>query len=243
MLHRTFWTERRFTGMTLLLGAVLFLAGASMPVTNSKGNIIYSLPPREYLLVVSAHSMLWQWASILFISGTIVTILGLVLLATQLRDAGDRAFSSLGLLAFVFGAVLWIIDVAFRLSIDLWAAQEMARTAAMPDYYVPLTRWTQTLFTIHTILLFSALAAYGGALLTTRVLPHWVGWLAVAYGIIGVAIFSFTADFPPAIHYLLPLVMGILLLLRRDQIPASGRREGEPGGKPGQMFYRMNVER
>ena len=58
-----------------------------------------SLPPWEYLLVVSAHSMLWQWASILFISGTIVTILGLVLLATQFRDGGDRAFSSLEPLA------------------------------------------------------------------------------------------------------------------------------------------------
>ena len=90
MLHRTFWTERRFTGLTLLLGALLFLVGAFMPVTDSKGTTIYALPPREHLLVVFAHSMLWQWASILFISGTIVTILGLALLATQLRDAGDE---------------------------------------------------------------------------------------------------------------------------------------------------------
>lgn len=167
MFHRTFWTERRFTGMTLLLGAVLFLVAAFMSPTDSKGTPIYSLPPREYLFVVFTHSTLWQWDNVLFISGAIVTILGLALLATQLRDAGDRASSSLGLLAFVLGAVLRIIYGAFRLSIDLWAAQEMARTAAIPDYYVPLTRWTGVLFVIYTVLAFSALAAYGGAVLST----------------------------------------------------------------------------
>ncbi len=230
MLHRTFWTERRFTGLTLLLGALLFLAGAFMPVTDSKGTTIYALPPREHLLVVFAHSMLWQWASILFISGTIMTILGLALLAAQLRDAGDRAFSQLGLIAFALGAVLWFIDVAFRLSVDLWAAQEIARTAAIPDYYVPLTRWTHTLFNIHTTLSFAALLAYGGALLTTRVLPRWVGWLTIVYALAGSGLLAYTHDFVPLFHYLLTIVIGILLLLRRYQIPAGGRREGEPSG-------------
>ncbi len=232
MQHRTFWTERRFTGMTLLLGAVLFLVAAFTSVTDSKGTPVYSLPPREYLFVVFTHSTLWQWDNVLFISGTIVTILGLALLTTQFRDAGDRAFSSLGLLAFVLGAVLWIIYGAFRLSIDLWAAQEMARTAAIPDYYVPLTHWTRTLFIIHTILSFAALLAYGVALLTTRVLPHWVGWLTIVYALAGSGVLAYTHDFVPLLHYLLTIVMGILLLLPRYQIPAGGRREGEPSGVP-----------
>lgn len=91
-----------------------------------------------------------------------MTILGLVMLTRLFRDAGDRAFSQLGLVAFVFGAVLWVINLAFRLSIDPWAAQETARTAVMPDFYVPLTRWTRLLFVIYTVLAFSAMAAYGG---------------------------------------------------------------------------------
>ena len=228
MLHRTFWTERRFTGMTLLLGALLFLAGASMPVTDSKGTTIYALPPREHLLVVFAHSMLWQWASILFISGTIVTILGLALLATQLRDAGDRAFSQLGLIAFVFGAVLWVIILAFRLGIDPWAAQQTARTGVLPDYYMPLTLWTQTLFVIYTVLAFAALVAYGGAVLSTRVLPHWVGWLAMAYGLAGLGLLGVTGDSYPVLHHLMPILMGILLLLRRSELPARSHPEEAP---------------
>jgi hypothetical protein len=54
MLHRTFWTQRRFTGIVLIVGGVLFLGsawipltiGPPTPLTDSKGTFIYSLPPR-----------------------------------------------------------------------------------------------------------------------------------------------------------------------------------------------------
>jgi hypothetical protein len=225
MMKSTFWTQRRFTGITLIIGCLLFLAGASMPLVDKKGNFIYGLPPREWLLVIFAHPTLWQWATILLLSGVVVMLLGLTLLTSLLRDAGDRTFSPLGLIAFVFGAVLWVIILAFRLSIDPWAAQETARTAVLPDFYVPLTLWTHALFVIYTILAFSALAIYGGAVLTTRVLPQWVGWLAIVYGLAGLGWFAFTGDAPPGLHHLMPLLMGILLLLRRSQLPTRSHRE------------------
>ncbi len=104
------------------------------------------------------------------------------------------------------------------------------------------TLWTQALFVIYSILAFSALAAYGGAVLSTRVLPHWVGWLALVYGLAGLVFVAFAAGHvPPFFHYLLPIVIGILLLLRWPQLPARSHREeastaAEPsavtGGKP-----------
>jgi hypothetical protein len=97
------------------------------------------------LRLVFAHPRLWQWATILLISGVVVTVLGLAMFTSLLRDAGDRTFSQPGLIAFAFGAVLWVISLAFRLSIDPWAAQETAKTAVIPDVYVPLTRWTGVL--------------------------------------------------------------------------------------------------
>jgi len=109
--------------------------------------------------------------------------------------------------------------------VDSWAAQETARTAALPEFYVPLTLWTHALFVIYTVLAFSALAAYGGAVLSTRVLPHWVGWLAIVYGLAGLALVGVTGDADPFLHLVLPLVIGILLLLRRYQVPAGSQRE------------------
>ena len=40
MLKSTFWTERRFTGIALILGCVLFQVAAFLPVTDSKGTFI-----------------------------------------------------------------------------------------------------------------------------------------------------------------------------------------------------------
>ncbi len=242
MLHRTFWTERRLTGMTLILGCFLFLGAAGLIPRDTKGNFIVNLPLREQLLAIAAQTSLFQWSFSLFISGVIVTLLGLAMLTRLLRDAGDRTFSYLALLAFLFGDVLMVIYIAFPLGVEPLAAQETVRTGVVPDSYVQLTLWTQPLFVIYTILAFSALAAYGGAVLSTRVLPHWVGWLALVYGLAGLVLAGFTAgNVPPFLHYLMPIVVGILLLLRRYQLPTRSHREEEAttakplavtGGKP-----------
>jgi hypothetical protein len=108
---------------------------------------------------------------VLFLSGTLVTLLGFAQLTMLLRGAGDRAFASLGLIALVVGGVLWTIQLAFRLSIDPWAAQETASTGVMPAFYVPLREWTDVLFVVYTILTFLAEIAFGGALVFTRLLP------------------------------------------------------------------------
>jgi hypothetical protein len=228
MPDRTLWTERRLTGTTLILGAVLFLIGAVMPLTDAKGNFIYSLPPQQWLRVIFDHPFLWQWANMLFISGVVVTVLGFVMLTSLLRDAGDRAFSLLGLIAFVFGAVLWVLIVAFRMSVDPWAAQEMIRTAMLPDFYVPLILWIHTLGVIYTVLVFLALGAYGGAVLSTRTLPRWIGWFAIVYSLAGLGLYAYSHDVPPLLHYLLPIVIGILLLLQRSQLPTRSHPEEEP---------------
>jgi len=71
----------------------------------------------------------------------------------------------------------------------------------------------------------SALAVYGGAVLSTRVLPHWVGWLAIVYGLAGLGLVGVTGDADPFLHLVLPVVIGILLLLRRSQVSAVSQHE------------------
>ena len=227
MAKKPFWTHRRFTGLTLILGCVLFLSGASLPVTNNTGTFIYSLPPQQWLGVVSTHPTLWWWVNVLILSGTLVTLLGFAQFTTLLRGAGDQVFSSSGLIALGFGAVLWVIQLAFRLSIDFSAAQETARTGVMPAFYVPLRAWTDALFAVYTILTFLAAMGFGGALVSTRLLPRWLGLVTMVYSLAGLGLFAAAHDMPPLFHYLLPIVMGILLLLRRYQLPAAGRQKQE----------------
>jgi hypothetical protein len=120
-----------------------------------------------------------------------------------------------------------VIQRAVPLSIDPLAAQELARIGVLPDYYVPLTLWTQALFVIYSLLAYCALIAYGGAILSTRLLPRWMGWLAIVYGLLGLGLTGFTAGAVPGpwFQYVLPMVIGILLLLPRFQLPPRSHRE------------------
>jgi hypothetical protein len=221
-MRNTVWTSRRATGMLLILGCLLFLGAAGLIPTDRHGNFVVNLPLREQLPVLAAHPQQWQWSLSVFTAGVLVTLLGLVLLTELFRAAGDRAFSPLALLTFLFGDVLIVINLAFGF-VEPWAAQETARTGVVPASYVPLTLWTGALFVIYTILAFSALVAYGGAVLSTRVLPHWVGWLSMLYGLAGLGVFGVTGGAPPFLHHLMPIVLGILLLLPQ-RVPRSGSK-------------------
>jgi hypothetical protein len=76
---------------------------------------------------------------------------------------------------------------------------------------------------IYTVLAFTALAALGGAVLSTCILPRWMGWLTLVYSLVGLGVFVYTHDIPPLLHYLPLLIIGILLL--RSQ-PKLSIREG-----------------
>jgi hypothetical protein len=228
MLKSTFWTQRRFAGFSLMLGCFLFLLAAGLIPRDPNGHFIVNLPLREGLLVIAAQTTLWQGSLSFFFSGVIVTALGFALLTRVLWGSGERTFSFLGLLALWFGVVLAVIYLAFHLGVDPLAAQETVRTGAVPAYYEPLKGWATTLFQVYTVCAFSALALYGGALLVARLLPRWLSWTAISYGLLGLVLFAYAHDVPPFLHYLLPIVIGILLLLRRHQLPAASHRQEAP---------------
>jgi hypothetical protein len=210
----TFWTANHVAGTMLVLSVASGLGAYQyMLVRDKNGPIIFGQPPREWLRLVHEHPRPWRVATISFICAALGTTLGLALLALSLRDAGDPGFSAAGILAFAFGAVLWIIVLAARLSIDPWAGKVLAARGDVPDLYEPISRWNGVLFIIFTILAFGGVTAFGGAILATSLLPHWLGWATIVYSVLGLALLAITRDSLPIMHHTTPLVMGILLLL------------------------------
>jgi hypothetical protein len=118
-------------------------------------------------------------ATVSFMCATLGTALGLGMLTLLLQRAGDPGYSAAGVLALAIGAVLWISNLAARLSIDPWAGKEPAATGIVPSIYEPLSRCNGVLFAIFTILTFSGVTAFGEAILATSLLPHWLGWAAI----------------------------------------------------------------
>ncbi len=179
------WTASHVTGAILIM-ATIFAPGVSlyMRVKDKNGPMIFGQPPHEWLRLVHEHPRPWRWATISFISAILVTLFGLDLLSGLLRGAGDPGFSEIGLLAFAFGAALWVIFLAARLTVDPWAGKELTATEAIPGAYTALSTWNWAMFVIFSILAFLGVMAFGGAILATNLLPHWLGWTTIIYSLL-----------------------------------------------------------
>jgi hypothetical protein len=184
----------RMAAGLLVVGAVVFWIGAPT---------FAGMTPEQILENPAGH----LWTSATFLLATFITLPALALLTLALRQAGDRFFSVLGLLAFALGAVFWTIHLAFRVTVLTWAAQELKATGAPPPWLQPWREWAGLMFAIYSVLAYLGIAAYGGALLETRVLARWIGRTCVVVGFLAAPLFG-----PPLIIHVMPWFVGIVLL-------------------------------
>ena len=123
----------RLAAGLLIFGAVVFWIGARTF-------------PGSSLEAVSASLGGHMWTAANFLAAIFITRVGLGLLTRALWEAGDRAFSLLGLATIAFGAVFWILYLAFRLTVMREAAAEYGRTGAVPPWFSPWSDWSGLLF-------------------------------------------------------------------------------------------------
>jgi hypothetical protein len=185
------WTERRVpmsersaSGALLVLGAVLASIGAALfgfgGVAGTNSPLF--VPTRSFIL-----------------AAVVTNALGLALLESLLRDAGERVLSRVALIAFLIAAVLAVVQEALLLD--------------GREYVDPLDR-------VHVVLAFLSQSAFGGALLRTRLLPTWVGRMTVAWNLGWFALLLVVSvgnrpDYYPVLHYFAPLLIGIELIRHR----------------------------
>ena len=125
--------------------------------------------------------------------------------------------SRLGLVGSLMAAVIWLIFSAFRAVVTVRAARETAATGALPAYYAALAQWAFTLFAVYAVVGFLALAAYGGSVLRVGLLPDWVGWTTILFSLAMVVVLLIVGDKLPLFHYVPPLLIGVMLLVRRER--------------------------
>jgi hypothetical protein len=188
MFGQSWLTAHRVTGGLLLASCALVFVGVMMFTFRVFLHARFGARPGYY-----------QWERGFIVSGFIALALGLAALSSLLRQAGDLVFSDVGLTAFVIAAVvLTVAEVAWLTA------------AGLPDGL------TGALVRIFVVLAFLSQAAYGAALLQTGLLPAWLGWITVIWNIGWLVVLLGAKDpYYPVLHFQLPMLAGILLLVSR----------------------------
>jgi hypothetical protein len=182
----------QITAFLLILGTVLIYIGFG------------AFPPRIYtekdvqvkLNLLNAHPRLWILCQSLVIIGSIVTLVGLIILIPLFKDNQAILFIWIGVTGFILGHIFWIWHLLLR--------------REQPDRFVKneLPGW---LFWPYSILVLISLVNFG------------IGfWVQGIHRVIGIGIFFMALfvlglflrykDMPPFIYYAMTAAMGVTLL-------------------------------
>jgi hypothetical protein len=135
------------------------------------------------------------WQSDALTVGLVLTLLGLTAFQVVLTASGDRLLARLGTIAYLVGVVLFIVDDA----IDL----------AGKGFIFELER-------DYVVLACLAIAAFGAAILRTRILPRWLGGVAVVWAVVWTVLYLSRISEAPLGPNLIPALFGLVLLVRRS---------------------------
>ncbi len=204
-------TEVRWAGVVLIAGFTAFLLGAALWKPA-----LYQQEWPAALVAMAEDRRRLRWIHTWMCLGVTVSTLGVALLAALLVADGDETLPIMALGLFGLGAVLWLVALIFRLTVQEWAAEETRKTGSVPVGYEPWSRWAGAIHVFHMLSAYASWVFIGGALVSTALAPVWLGWAGVVLGTLlalGFIAMKGGPLAPPILAHAYPLAIGIALLI------------------------------
>ena len=200
-------SDLRTAALLLLIGGIVFLVGAFWPPWEQ-----WYSPLKRSLEVIGEHRAAWYWIHTCFVIGVVLTMLGFVALAGARNRAGSGStLTDVTAALYVVGGVCWLVSVAFRVTVQVWAANEVIATDAIPATYEAWHRFSGVMFMLYIAMAYLACAGLGWDVLRTGMVSRWAGWFAIAFGLSAGAVVG--RNVPMMVH--IPLLIIAVLLLKR----------------------------
>lgn len=136
-------------------------------------------------------------------------MVGFVVLAHLLADAGDRYLAKVSLIAITVAVVLALLEATFGLTVTRWAITEAVANGTTPEIYTVLRGWTNGLQAVYILFALAAHAGFGAALLQTGLVSSGVSWFTLIWSLGWLFVLALGI---PAILMIAPAVIGVALL-------------------------------
>ena len=196
-------------GVLLVSGLALGLAAALVP---SLGPVWNERPPNQ-LLLIADRTVAWRVSSLLFAGGLVLALFGVLVLCSQLLDAGAESAAWVGIGSFAVGTTLWLIHLGYRITVTVSVATEMKDGAAMPDWLRPTWDLGNYLLVAYVALASIGLIAIGVGLLQTALLPPWSAWTTIGLAAVFIATLAIFRNTMPVLPHLATGLVGIVALI------------------------------
>ena len=191
---------QKLAGIVLIVGSLLFIIAAFMPITIK---VVTESDPQKRGEHIQNDRTGWLVVNILFGAGSVVAVVGLALFALHAQSIGDnpnvKLVSYLAPIAAALGTLFWVIISYNRVALP---PQEAASNLGVNSWMFPA----------YTVLMQIALMIVGFVLIQGAY-PGWLGWGVMVLGGLSLVAYLVFKDMPPFAHYVPLLVMGIVLVI------------------------------
>ena len=214
-------TENRFTRWLIWAGplfAVLFLIAAFLLAGDTPGE---KASAAEVMRYFDAHHDRGLTSVFLSPLGAALLLLFAAAMRGRARRQDDGDITAAVMLG---GAVLWASAILFGSVLELTllsASDHDQASVAQSANVLSATSWIPMIGGIAIFMIGSGLLV-----LTSRVLPNWLGWIALVVGVVSLAGPGGFAGFVVAPIWI--LVAGILLAMRRDESAVAPDKTPDP---------------
>lgn len=202
----------RWTAILLTAGGIIFWIGAFTP--PYKWWMTSDI--REYLTIIHNNRTAWYFIAASFVVGVVTSIFGMQLFSNSLQESGQKILPQVGFTAYFLGSIFWILNIAFRATVTVWAASQLAESNVLEPMYKSLLDWSNVIFAIYMVLAYFAIGCMGYSLYLAEVLPAWIAWMCMIFGFAGSVLYLCRVPlFEPPLMVHAPLIItGIYILIK-----------------------------
>lgn len=208
----------KWAGILMLCGGVIFWIGAFYPPYKQW----MTSDVKEYLTIIGSNKTNWYIIHGCFVLGIIISIFGIHLLSNALFfSTGSKILPPIGFTSFSFGSIFWILNIAFRLTVTVWAANTLIETGTLHETFKTWMDWTNLLFSIYMVLAYFSAGCFGLLLREVSWMPSWVSWFSIIFGFAGIIgyIIRIPIWAPPLMVHLPFMITGLMILIK---LPKNG---------------------
>jgi hypothetical protein len=209
-MRDVYWTGERVAG-ALLASSFLLMLTALLIMLMSGAITGFGPMISGDIGRAATYTNTFQWLILLFIFAWVLQSVGLGLFAHLMARAGESEIAIATFIIVLIATITAVINFGFRMTIELWAAGELAVGRALPPLYQPLRTWTSDLFHLGYVMHPVAMVGMGWGILRSGILERWVGWAAIGWS--GLTLLGALAGAgAPAVPLLMPAAIGVVLL-------------------------------
>lgn len=211
----------RWCGWLLSMGLPIFMVGAVFWRPSWFQAPLLS----DVLRNQADHHWIWMWIHAWLATGVVVTAVGLGVWVELQREVGERVATPAAVVLYLIGAVLWLVAIALRVTVQEWASQQ-SLSGVVPTGYASVHALSGLLHAGHMVLSYVSVVALGAGLLR----PRGFAWTGVVAGTACGAGFVLLRGGPfgaPVLAHVYSFALGVHLL-RSERFRSRGFPLSEP---------------